>query len=383
MDRSKIRALLPHIGMVSSYLEHAYTGACADDIVHASSCTIEDMMKGVQAYREHPYERVQGDTKIVWQAGAATLHALEDLDITYEIKNEAPVILLVPSLINRAFIFDLKKERSFLRWLNGRGAKAYLLDWGELSEDHDMHQIEDIIEKRLLAAACYLAEKEGRPVHALGYCLGGTLLIGAAAHAPSLFSSLTLLAAPWDFHAGSQALLKRVRFWTLSALQAIDVDEKMPPEWVQALFASLDPVFTVKKFSKFSRIDQRGEEAELFVAVEDWLNDGVALPAGVAKECIENWFLKNETGKGTWRISGQSVAPQNLPMPVCVFTSRKDRLVEYETAISLAERIPNAEIRDSECGHIGMIAGRNSVERVWPEILDFIYRHDTCKVPAA
>ncbi|MCB1562093.1 MAG: alpha/beta fold hydrolase [Alphaproteobacteria bacterium] len=341
------------------------------------------MMKGVQAYRAHPYERVPGDTEILWQEGSVKLLALQEADVARDTKKDVPVILLIPSLINRAFIFDLKKERSFLRWLNGQGAKAYLLDWGELSEDQDLHCVEDVIEKYLLAATRYLAEKEGRPVHALGYCLGGTLLVGAAAHTPSLFSSLTLLAAPWDFHAGSQALLKRVQFWTLSALQAIDVEKKMPPEWVQALFASLDPMFTVEKFSKFSQMDQGAEEAELFVAVEDWLNDGVALPAGVAKECIENWFLKNETGEEAWCISGQNVGPQNLPMPVCVVTSRKDRLVEYETAIPLAKNIPGAEILDPECGHIGMIAGRNSVENVWPKILDFIYRHDTCKVPAA
>ena len=41
-----------------------------------------------------------------------------------------PPVLVVPSLINRAYILDLAPGRSLLRWLAAQGLRPLLLDWG-------------------------------------------------------------------------------------------------------------------------------------------------------------------------------------------------------------------------------------------------------------
>lgn len=156
--------------------------------------------------------------------------------------------------------------------------------------------IETLVCDRLGGALQHLrdqAKAKKCNIHGLGYCMGGALSLGLAAQNSGLFNSLTLLATPWDFYAGQKTLLHHVRFWTPSAMSRIENKNYLSADQLQSLFASVDPMLAQKKFSRFSKMDMESEEARIFVAVEDWLNDGKDLPAGIARECIMDWFIHN------------------------------------------------------------------------------------------
>src|SRR3546814_11119030 len=71
----------------------------------------------------------------------------------------------------------------------------------------------------------------------------------------------------------------------------------------------LDPQLVVRKFLAFGRLDAASRKAEEFVALEDWLNDGVPLAAPVARECLGRWYGDNATARGQWRLAGCPVDP--------------------------------------------------------------------------
>jgi polyhydroxyalkanoate synthase subunit PhaC len=260
-------------------------------------------------------------------------------------------------------------ERSLLRWLDAQRINAALLDWGDPVEDGDMSDIDAAIGRRLVPAIRYLAQQNNGPIHVLGYCMGGTILASAAQDAAADIKSLIFLAAPWDFHAGTQALLNRVRFWAPSAGPMIAEKGFLPMDWMQTVFASLHPISAAQKYADFAAMDQESDAAKLFVAVEDWLNDGVDLPAAIAQQPINEWFLQNKPGLGEWGDPAQIAAPS------LILTSRKDRLVDYETAAALAKKIPGAKLVDSGCGHIGMMAGRDAIEKAWTPIAGWVKKH--------
>ena len=56
-----------------------------------------------------------------WSAGATLLH-----DYGHGGDGAAIPILLVPSLINRAYILDLSARRSFARWLSANGFRLFV-----------------------------------------------------------------------------------------------------------------------------------------------------------------------------------------------------------------------------------------------------------------
>src|SRR5579875_2169026 len=89
-----------------------------------------------------------------------------------------------------------------------------------------------------------------------------------------------LLATPWNFHADP------LRF-SGAAAQALallaDMADSVPVEAIQTLFFALDPFAAERKFIRFAGLDPADQEARSFVALEDWVNDGVPLASGVAR----------------------------------------------------------------------------------------------------
>ncbi len=354
------------IGMASSYWPHSFASDNAQQKEMPEE--IQKMLLGIRKYQTAQYKREELPLDVVWQKGEATINAIP----SHEYAKGAPAVVLIPSLINKATILDLTEERSMLRYLGGQNINAYLLDWGDIIADVGAHDMEGIIMDRLVPALEFLHEEEGRSVHALGYCMGGTLLMGGAVNAQDHLASIIMLAAPWDFHGGSQGLLNCVRFWAPTAFPAIEEKGVLGVDWIQTVFASLDPFMAAKKFSRFLDMDGNSKDAELFIAVEDWLNDGLDLPAEIAQHCISDWFLKNLPGNGSWNIGGRPIIPEEINCRALIIASDKDRLVEFETAGVLHEQLENAELLNPSCGHIGMVAGRHSIEKVWKPVAQWV-----------
>lgn len=360
LQRTGPYPLSVHLGMAASSWP-VFSEAQGFDLAAEMGGGLEKMLQGVKLYHSHPYKRTLPKLPVVFESGTVSVGRAEA-------SNPAGAILLVPSLINRSYILDLCEERSLARWLAAQGITAYLLDWGDAASDPKQEDLDALIMKRLVPAIARVAEIEGRPVAALGYCMGGTILTAAAIHAERHIDRLVMLASPWDFHAGSQSLLKRMKFWAPTARPYIEGGQALPVEGIQTLFASLDPAMAARKFSTFAEMDQGSPEARLFVATEDWLNEGVALAAGVAKDCIDGWFFENKPAQGAWQAGGVRIKPETLNKKLLIVSSRRDRLVEYESAAALKAHMPWAELLSPDCGHIGMIAGKDSIQKLWVPI---------------
>src|ERR1700761_6846390 len=82
----------------------------------------ELFLDGVERYRQHPYRRDLPEPPLLWQEGTTRL-------LDYRPRGGTPV-LIVPSLINRAYILDLAPGQSFLRYLADQGLRPLLVDWG-------------------------------------------------------------------------------------------------------------------------------------------------------------------------------------------------------------------------------------------------------------
>ena len=141
---------------------------------------------------------------------------------------------------------------------------------------------------------------------------------------------------------------------------------------LQMLFASLDPVLAERKFVRFARLDQASEAAQDFVALEDWLNDGVPLAAPVARECLVGWYGANAPAAGTWQVAGETVAPASLTLPALVVIPAQDRIVPPSSAEALGEALPNASMMRPSVGHIGMMVSRGVEQKLWPKIASWL-----------
>jgi polyhydroxyalkanoate synthase len=318
------------------------------------------LIAGIAAYRRHPWRRRLPEPPALWAEGETRL-----LDYG---GGEGPPVLFVPSLINRVYVLDLMPEQSLLRWLAGQGVRTLVLDWGWPGEVERRFTLTDYIagrlERALLAVGC--------PVVLVGYCMGGLLTLAAAQRRPDCLRALALLATPWDFHAPNPeraAALARL----LPLLDpAFAFANSLPVDALQVLFALLDPFGIAAKYRAFAALDPQSERARRFVALEDWLNDGVPLAAPVARECLEDWYGRNTPAEGEWRVAGLPVDPSALALPAFVAVPARDRIVPPESARPLAELIPGAVLHEPGAGHIGMVAGGSAERALWRPLLEWL-----------
>ncbi|MGH1403366.1 MAG: hypothetical protein ACRBDL_03920 [Alphaproteobacteria bacterium] len=361
-----------HLGMVASNMQDIQKYALDAQFSLSQDQTV-DVLRGIKMYQEHPFSRPDMAVDVVWKSGKTRLlrPVVESRD-TLSLKQ---TLIVIPSLINSSDILDISTEQSFVRWCVNNGIDTYLVDWGDLSAEPDL-TIEDIVVDRLSKLIQFVSKKEGKPVDVMGYCMGGTLLAGTHHVVSDHIRRMVFLAAPWNFHAPSFEFARLARVSSLSILPVIKEKSLLPPEYVQSLFAVLDPKAAAQKFMRFSDMDQESAEARLFVSVEDWLNNGVALPGNIAQHCIQEWFLDNRPYCGTWSIGQKRIDMEAIQKECLILASSSDKIVPIESAAAITENIlpEYVSMVELSSGHIGLIVGRHAQRQVWARICDFLQK---------
>jgi poly(3-hydroxyalkanoate) synthetase len=195
--------------------------------------------------------------------------------------------------------------------------------------------------------------------------MGGTLALGLAQNRASDLAGLALLATPWDFHAERVEQAELLAALLPGFEPVLEVLGELPVDMIQALFAALDPSLVLRKFLGFAGLDPGSERACQFVALEDWLNDGVPLAASVARECLGQWYGTNATARGAWRLRDHAVLPQRIKTPSLAVIPDQDRIVPPGSALALAQALPDCRILRAPTGHIGMMSGGRAEAAVW------------------
>lgn len=333
----------------------------------------DKFLSGLELYRTHPFRRDLAAPPAVWESGATRLL---DFGVTSPDGMDGRPVLVVPSLVNRSYIMDLAENRSFLRYLASRGLRPLLIDWGTPGEAELARSLSDYIAGDMADALDVSVEiANGEAVPVIGYCMGGTLAAALAVLKPSAISAMVLLAAPWDFHVGTNGPPPAVTTGRAGLDQLISSSGCLSVEALQSMFFSLDPLQGWTKFQAFAEIAADPDSAESFVALEDWVNDGVPLAAEVARECLFGWYGENSPAQGTWEVSGQTIDPSQITCPTLGIIPAQDRIVPPASAQALIDAIPGAESLSPQAGHIGMMVGGRAAAQLWQPLTDWLADH--------
>lgn len=290
-------------------------------------------LEGLAAYARAPRTKARSQRTVAARVGPAALR---------DHGGEGPPAILVPSLINPPDVLDLDEEVSLATAVSRMGRRSLLLDWGTARDRTDL-DVAGHVEELLAPVLGQFDE----PPALIGYCLGGTMAIGAANIAS--VERVATVAAPWRFSNYPEDSRNSLRDLWHAAKSAAESLKVLPMEVLQAAFWSLDPSRTVAKFAGFSKLEPGGDDARRFVVLEDWANEGEPLPLPAARELIEDFFGADLPGSGKWTIRGK-VMTDDIGVPLLNCTASKDRITPAVSA-------PVGQIEDVASGHVGMVVG--------------------------
>jgi len=280
----------------------------------------------------------------------------------------ATPVLLVPSLINRHYVLDLRPGRSFVEFLVELGHDVYLIDWGTPGDEDRHLEWDDFVDRYLGRAIRIAARRSGR-VHLFGYCLGGTLVAAHAAARPERVASLMLVAAPIDFHQGG--LLAR---WTstpsfdLDAL--VEATGNVPWPLMQASFHMLRPTLNLSKL--VSMVDRAWDDEFLdhFAALERWGNDNVSFPGRAYRRYVQELYRENRLAAGTFTMSGRPARLDAIHAPTLVVSFADDHIVPDRSATAALDLIaaPDRTLLRVAGGHVGAMVSRKARDGLWGQL---------------
>jgi poly(3-hydroxybutyrate) depolymerase len=160
---------------------------------------------------------------------------------------------------------------------------------------------------------------------------------------------------------------------------------KVYPGFLQhAGFIAMNPGRHAQSHREFYQHLVRGDDssAESHRQFYDEYNAVLDMPAEYYLDTIKTVFQEHSLPKGTWKVGGQLVRPQDIKT-VALFTVEGELddisgAGQTQAAHELCSGIPADMHQDfvaPKCGHYGIFSGRRWREQVAPRIGEFIRKH--------
>ena len=281
-------------------------------------------------------------------------------------KTKLSPVVLVPSMINRAYILDLEPGRSLVQALSSLGHPTYLIDWGIPGPEDAREDVAYVLFELLHRAMDRICRHgTSRRVHLFGYCMGGTLAAMYVALRPNWVRSFCALATPVKFAAGGRF---RDFVAPLDVDAALDSEGLVPVSVMKPAFKLLDPMGNWNKYLGLEWASHHPLTLARALARERWLEENVPISGAFAKEFILAAYQEDRLIDGTWEIRGEKVDLQNIDCPTLVVVCEKDFITPPKAALPLADVVGASVVRTEllPVGHIGVVVGSKGPQVFYP-----------------
>ncbi len=256
-------------------------------------------------------------------------------------KQYAIPLLIIPPWINKFYIFDLNPHHSFVKWMLEQGHNVFILSWVNPTSAHGSKTFEDyLLEGAYKAAEVVSSLTKSSTLHAMGYCVGGNLLVSLAAYlakvqTPFSLQTMTLLTTVMDFSKVGDLRI----FLDEDHLRSVEETMKrqgfLEADVLKSIFSLLRPNELVWSF--FIKNYLLGQTPPAFDFLY-WNSDSIRQPARLHSFILRKCFQENLLMKsGGITIKDTPLDLRDIVTPTFVLATLEDHISPWKSCYPLVQ----------------------------------------------
>jgi polyhydroxyalkanoate synthase len=280
-------------------------------------------------------------------------------------------LLLVMSLVSKAYILDLTPGQSLVEYLLKQGFDVYMIDWGvPRAEDKDL-RLEDYVLDFLPDCIARIQQDCGEEELSIaGYCMGGMLsALYAATHSDGPLKNLACFATPVNYEGmGLQRQWSDPRWFDVDRI--VDTLGNVPPEMMYQSFDMLRPVSKAVGQIRLWDNMWNDEFVKSFRMFDRWGADQIPFPGETFRQTTKDLMWANKLAKDEMTVGGRPARLGDIKVPLLHVVAEHDHIVPYAAAKDLVPMAGSKDKREivMKGGHVSLVAGGNAIFRLWPEL---------------
>lgn len=302
-----------------------------------------------------------------------------------------PVLLVTP-LAAPSSCFDLRRGCSLVEHFVSMGRPTYLVEYGQVSfADRNLgmeHWISEVVPEAIREVS---AHADNRPVHVIGWSLGGIFATLTLANDTTLpVGSLTVVGSPFDLSkvpliAPFRPLLNLNLPPQLRAVtrgyQALGGAPQPLVRWAFQLSAFQKLV--TKPLALLQNLDNADFLAQI-EAVDAFTRNMIAYPGRSFGQLYHRMYRGNQLLTGSFELDTDEGTKQihlsDITVPTLLFGGATDGIAPVAAVKPLVHLLSGSQEVQFEVvpgGHLGMLTGRAARETTWTVMDEWIDRWST------